>query len=150
MLKVFIADDHDTCRLALKLTILLVKKYEIVGEAASGKDLVEQIIEAAPDVAVIDLSLPDKNGFEIFQELRRRGIKTKVMIWTAHMDMRTVREAISLGVDGFLCKGATPAVMDAALGSVLEGRQWMDPAVSAEVEAVARQSIAKQPRAATA
>jgi DNA-binding NarL/FixJ family response regulator len=148
MLKVFIVDDHDTCRLALKLTVLLVKKYEIVGEASSGKDLVEQILEKAPDAAIIDLSLPGKNGFEVFQELRRRGCKAKVIIWTAHMDAKTVEEAIRLDVDGYLCKGARAALMEEALAAVLDGKKWIDPSVKTDL--LIRKSFEEHPRAVTA
>jgi DNA-binding NarL/FixJ family response regulator len=148
MLKVFIADDHDTCRLALKLTVLLVKKYEIAGEASSGKDLVEQILEKAPDVAIIDLSLPGKNGFEVFKELRGRDCRAKVIIWTAHMDKKTVDEAVRLGVDGYLCKGATTSVMAEALAAVLAGKKWIDPSVQGEP--VVRQRFKEHPSAATA
>jgi DNA-binding NarL/FixJ family response regulator len=72
MLRVFIADDHDTCRLALKLTVLLVKKYEIVGESSSGRKLVEEILEKDPDVAIVDLSLPHKNGFDVSRAEKKR------------------------------------------------------------------------------
>jgi DNA-binding NarL/FixJ family response regulator len=148
MLKVFIVDDHDTCRLALKLTVLLVKKYEIVGEAWSGKDLVEQILEKAPDVAIIDLSLPGKNGFEVFQELRRRGCRAKVVIWTAHMDAKTVDEAVRLEVDGYLCKGARPALMEEALAAVLDGKKWIDPSVRSDCQPL--KSFEERHRAVTA
>ena len=135
MLKIFIADDHDTCRLALKLTILLVKQFEIVGEASSGKHLAEEIILKAPDIAIVDLSLPGKNGFEVFKELQKKSCKTKVIIWTAHTDFTTVQEAISAGVHGYLCKGATVETMKAALAAVLDGKQWIDPSLTAEATA---------------
>lgn len=154
MLRVFIADDHDTCRLALKLTVLLVKKYEIVGESSSGRKLVEEILEKDPDVAIVDLSLPYKNGFEVFQELRRKGCRAKFIIWTAHMDAKTVEESIRLGVDGFLCKGATTDVMAKALSDVLAGNQWIDPGVQTQVvqavAAGAQQNYDKQSHAITA
>ena len=148
MLKVFIVDDHDTCRLALKLTVQLVKKYEIVGEASSGKDLVEQILEKEPDIAIIDLSLPGKNGFEVFQELRRRGCKAKVIIWTAHMDAKTVDEAVRLDIDGYLCKGARAALMEEALAAVLDGKKWIDPSVKTDSRTL--KSFEEHPRAVTA
>ena len=150
MLKAFIADDHDTCRLALKLTVLLTKQFEIVGEASTGRGLVEAIIAKEPDVAIVDLSLPSKNGFEVFDELRKNGSKTKVIIYTAHTDGQIVQEAIAAGVDGYLCKGAPIDVVKQALAAVVDGQQWIDPSVIRPTAGPRPSIFTKQPHAAMA
>lgn len=129
-MKVYLADDHEACRLGLKLTVLLDKTCEIAGEAASGVDLADKIDKSHADLALIDLSLPGKDGFQVLRELKRMGSKTKVIIWSAHDDIETVSSAVRSGVNGYLCKGCSMDVMRTAMKEVMNGQQWIDPSVA--------------------
>ena len=143
MLKIHIAEDHDLCRLALKLMLLTVKQYEIVGESKSGLNLAQEILRSQPDIAIVDLSLPGKDGFQVFQELKKLGSKIKVLIYSAHSDFETVSQAISLGIDGYLNKGASSEVLQAALSAIMNGQQWIGPQTDLSMPAI---SVCAAPR----
>jgi len=136
MLKVHIAEDHDACRLALKLTLLMSKQYEIVGESHSGHNLTQELLLSEPDIAIVDLSLPGKDGFQVFKELKKMGSTIKFVIWSARSDLETVSCAVRTGVNGYLCKDASAEVMKKALAAVMQGDQWIDPEVALPMPAI--------------
>ena len=103
-IKIFIADDHPIFRSGLSQLLNLEENIEIVGEAENGKQALAMIRETAPDVAVLDIDMPEKGGFEVAKELAAEHNKTEIIFLTMHKNETLFNAALNLGVKGFVLK----------------------------------------------
>jgi two-component system nitrate/nitrite response regulator NarL len=107
ILTVFIADDHPVYREGLTQNWKSVPQINVVGSAGDGKSALAAIRELKPDVAVMDLKLPELEGMEILETLFAEGAPTSILVLTAYMDSKTVFRAFTHGARGFLEKAAS-------------------------------------------
>ena len=104
MTRILIADDHEVVRSGLRSILETHSDWEVVAEAADGKEAIVKAVETKPDVAVIDYSLPLINGIEVTRQIRRRLPRTEVLIFTMHDNEELIDELLSAGAHGFLLK----------------------------------------------
>jgi DNA-binding NarL/FixJ family response regulator len=104
MTRVLIADDHEVVRAGLRHILSARPDLEIVAEARDGKEAVAKAIETNPDVAIVDYSLPLKNGVEVTREIRARSDKTEVLIFTMYDNDALVEQLLNAGARGYLLK----------------------------------------------
>jgi DNA-binding NarL/FixJ family response regulator len=105
-MRVFLCDDVSDMRLLMRLTLEEEPDLEIVGEADCGDSALEAIPEAAPDVAVVDLSMPGMSGLDLIPRVRRLAPSTGIVAYTALVSPRVEAQALACGADRFLKKGA--------------------------------------------
>lgn len=130
-MRVLICDDHTLIRAGLRRLVEAFDGVEVVGEAANADDVVIGTRDVMPDVVLLDLSMPGRNGFEALDELRRVAPDTAVVIMSMHDDTAHVREALARGARGFVVKEAAPAELEIALRAAVNGRTYLSPQVSA-------------------
>jgi DNA-binding NarL/FixJ family response regulator len=104
-LRVLVVDDHPAFRRALTSALRLVKEVEVAGEAGGGLAAAEQAEELAPDLVLMDMSMPDLDGIEAMRRIHAKQPDLPVIILTAHADAGIEREARKAGASGFLAKG---------------------------------------------
>jgi DNA-binding NarL/FixJ family response regulator len=92
MTKILIADDHDVVRSGLRALLSEQPNWQVVAEAADGKEAVAQVLKTAPDVAIVDYSLPVLNGVEVTRQIRQRSPGTEVIIFTMHDNNSLIHE----------------------------------------------------------
>jgi DNA-binding NarL/FixJ family response regulator len=97
MTRILIADDHDVVRSGLRSILETHFSWEIVAEAANGKEAITKALETKPDVAVIDYSLPLLNGIEATRQIRKREPHTEVLIFTMHDEEILIRNVLEAG-----------------------------------------------------
>lgn len=141
-MRVLICDDHTLIRAGLRRLVEAFDGVEVVGEAANADDVVIRTRDVMPDVVLLDLSMPGRNGFEALDELRRVAPDTAVVIMSMHDDTAHVREALARGARGFVVKEAAPAELEIALRAAFAGRVFLSPQVSAATLA----DVAARPR----
>lgn len=118
-MRVLVADDHTGFRHALITTLGLVNGLEVVGEASDGPEAVNLVASLAPDVVLMDLSMPGISGIEAMQEIHRTSPELPVFILTAHADPAIEREALARGAAGFIAKGGgLQELVDHLLGTM--------------------------------
>ncbi|WP_160669300.1 response regulator [Pseudarthrobacter sp. ATCC 49987] len=116
ILTIFIADDHPVYREGLAQNWKNVPQIKVVGSAGDGKSALAAIRELKPDVAVMDLQLPELNGMEVLETLFAEAAPTNILVLTAYMDSKTVFRAFTHGARGFLEKAASfDEITDAVL-----------------------------------
>ncbi len=106
-IRLLIADDHPVYRDGLARSCELVPQISVIGAVGDGRQAIELIEEITPDVAIIDLRLPEVDGLEVLDHINRISSPTKALVLTAYMDSNTVFRAISRGARGFLEKAAS-------------------------------------------
>jgi DNA-binding NarL/FixJ family response regulator len=133
--RLVIAEDHAILRDGLRSLLESRPEYEIVGEAADGREAIRCTDEFQPDLVLLDLSMPRTNGLEAIQEIKRVREQTRVLILTAHKSEEYVFAALKAGADGYVLKDAGSAELMAAVKSTLAGERFLSPSVATTVVA---------------
>jgi len=131
--RVLLADDHAVVRQGFRLILGSQPDLEVVGEAGNGREAVELALKLKPDVAVIDVSMPELNGIEATRRIVERLPQTRVLALSMHKDAVYVREILRAGARGYLLKDAVDTEFLNALRAVARGDGYLSPAVSAAV-----------------
>lgn len=132
-MRVLICDDHTLIRAGLRRLVESFDGIEVVAEAAGADEVVIRAREHGPDVILLDLSMPGRNGFDALTELRRVAPDSAVVIMSMHDDVAHVREALACGASGFVVKEAAPGELEIALRAAQAGRLFLSPQVSASM-----------------
>ena len=133
MIKVFIVDDHEIIREGLKQILLDEKDLEIVGEASNGVELFQKIYNAESDVILMDLNLPEKNGNELIKELKKKRVKSRVLVLTISPEQRYALKSFKAGAAGFIDKSSAVDDLVAAIHSVYETGRYLSPSFAEQV-----------------
>jgi DNA-binding NarL/FixJ family response regulator len=139
---VLLADDHPIFRQGLSQLIERQTDLRIVGEAAEGRTALELIEQLHPDVALLDLDMPELDGFAVALRVRQLELKTRIVILTMHKDELHFQRAIEVGVRGYIIKDSAITEVIDCLRTVAKGHDYFSPALSS---LLLRQSGRKQP-----
>lgn len=129
-IRVVIAEDHEQVRRALVDLIGRRPDMEVVGEAANGVEALERVELLCPDILLIDIRMPKMDGIKVLGVLRTRGIKTRVIVLSAHEDEAYVAEAMKRGADGFILKGLSLKSVVEAIVEVSRGKTFLSPEIT--------------------
>ncbi len=129
-IRVVIADDHALVRAGLRALLSAHPHLEIAGEAPDGVVVVEQCRRLAPDVVLMDLTMPGRSGISAIQDLRQTCPDTKVLVVTMHDDEAYARQALLAGAAGYVLKKSLATELLAAIQAVHEGRHHVAPALA--------------------
>jgi len=119
-IRICVIDDHEIVRQGLKELIKRLGDYEVSQEFDDGDHFLESLpLDPAPDMYILDYSMPHKNGIEVLQELEKMGGDYKVMLLTQHIDEHIIDDAYHHGARGFLHKNCTAADLKSAIDNIL-------------------------------
>jgi DNA-binding NarL/FixJ family response regulator len=133
MQRIFIVEDHTLLRAGLRALLSQDPDIEIVGEADNGRDAIRAIGTLAPNLVLMDLSMPGMNGIEAMQDIKRRNPKTRILVLTVHKTDEYIHESLRAGADGYILKDATHDELRVAIRSVLNGKTYLSPDISGKV-----------------
>ena len=143
-ISVFVADDHTFVREGLVQLLQLHSDLVVVGHSADGNDSLQRIVELRPDVAVLDITMPGRNGIEITAALRELELDVAVVILSMHSSPEYVLKALEVGAKAYLQKEAAAAEIVQAIRAVHAGRRYLGAQVAAvvadQLSATARKS----------
>ncbi len=131
MIRLGIAEDHTIVRWALREALGKADDIEVVGEAGTAAETLEMIKKERPDVLLLDISLPDRSGFDVLTEMRPLETAPLVVVLTWHTEPSYAARAIAAGAHGYLSKSVEPAELLAAIRAVSRGEQVIPPGVEA-------------------
>ena len=129
-IRVLLADDHAMMRDGLKALLGASQGISVVAEVSNGRDAVGQIQELKPDVAILDISMPDLNGIEATRMLRDKCPETRVLILSMHSNSELLFRALEAGAAGYILKEAAGAELEAAIREVHDGRRYLSRAIA--------------------
>lgn len=130
MVRILVADDHDVVRRGLREQLSSHDGWEICGEARNGREAVQMALKLSPDVAVIDLSMPELNGLEATRQIRRELPRTEVLIFTMHETEQLIREVLSAGARGYVLKSDAGRHLTSAVEALSHRRPFFTARVS--------------------
>jgi DNA-binding NarL/FixJ family response regulator len=127
---ILIADDHELLRRGLIAMVREQPGWEVVGEADNGRDAVAYAAQRQPDVAILDISMPELNGLEATRQILEASPETKVLILTMHDSEQVVRDVLDAGAQGYLLKSDAGRDMLAAVTALLQDRPFFTSKVA--------------------
>ena len=128
-IKIMIADDHSMIREGLKSLLELEGDIQVVAEAEDGVDCLEKLKICTPDVLLLDINMPRKNGLEVLQTLKSSKSKVKVLVLTVHNEVEYLMKAVDIGVDDYILKDSESAELKKAIFSIVEGENYIQPSL---------------------
>ena len=129
-LKILIVDDHAVVRRGVKALLETRRGWHVLAEAANGQEAVQETKKHKPAVVVLDISLPDINGFEVTRQLLKASPHSKVLILSMHQTEQAVRDALDAGARGFVFKSDLDRDLLNAVEMVAQGIQFLTPKAS--------------------
>ena len=127
--KVLIADDHAILRDGIRSLITRMKKMKIIGEATTGLEAIEKFEELKPDLLILDISMPDKNGMDVAKEILENAPEANIIILSMHDDEDYINRCLEIGVKGYVVKNESGNELELAIQSVLEGKNYFSSQV---------------------
>ncbi len=144
-IRVALIEDHDLTRVGIRTALQQRQEIDVVGEASNAADGMKLLETVHPDIAIVDIGLPDKDGIELTRELKsyqesQEGIPTKVLILTLRDSKEAVLAAFAAGADSYCMKDISFDNLLEALRVTYSGNAWIDPAIARIVLQQAQQT----------
>ena len=129
-IRVLLADDHAILREGVRALLRLADDIEVVGEAVDGSQAVEMARSLQPDVVLMDIAMPGLGGLEATLEMKKEGIRSRVLILSQYEDREYVRRLLKAGVSGYLLKKSAGAELANSIRAVARGGLVLDPEIA--------------------
>jgi two-component system, NarL family, response regulator DevR len=148
--RIVLVDDHEVVRLGLKSLLERHPQFDVVGEAGSAREAVEQVAALKPEVVLMDIRLPGTSGIEACEEIVSKFPGTRVIMLTSYADDEMLFSAIRAGASGYLLKQIGSDDLVKALEAVSRGEALLDPAVTQRVFQEVRRAVKEEEASAFA
>jgi len=130
LIRIILADDHAVMRRGLRLVLEQVKDFLVVGEASDGRDAVNLAESTRPNIAILDITMPNLNGIEAARQINAKQIGVSTIVLSMHADESFVLRALKAGARGYLLKESAESDLINAVRLVFEGKSFFSPTVS--------------------
>lgn len=129
-IKIILADDHAILRYGIRTFLSTANDIEIVGEAATGEECIKIFKEQMPDVCVLDIGMPGKNGIEVVEAIRSTDSSVKILILSMHSDEHILRKSLKAGINGYLSKNTPKKKILQAIRTVAGGEKVFSDSIT--------------------
>jgi DNA-binding NarL/FixJ family response regulator len=129
-LRILIADDHEFIRRGIRAVLEKQPNCEIVGEAADGREAVQLAATSLPDIAILDVTMPELNGFDATRQMLQENPNIKVLVLSMHESEQIVREVLASGARGYILKSDAGRDLLSAVDSLASGKPFFTSKVS--------------------
>lgn len=129
-IKVFLAEDHTIVRKGLRLLLDGQPDIEVVGEAANGREAVEQVEQLRPDIVLMDITMPELNGIEATVRIKKSLPEINILALTMYTNEEYIYQLLNAGASGYLDKNTAPTELLSAIKAVHRGDSFLSPTIS--------------------
>src|ERR1700681_355003 len=129
-LRILVADDHELVRRGIRGLLRARRGWTVVGEAVNGWEAIEKANRLKPDVAILDISMPDLDGLQATRQIRKAVPTTEVVVLTMHESDQMVRRVLDAGALGYVLKSDLATQLVKAVKDVSAGKQFLTPRIS--------------------
>ena len=124
-IKVMLTDDHILMREGIRQLLEFDGSIEVVGEASDGEECLQKLHIVKPQILLLDINMPKKNGIDVLKEIKAKGIPVKVLILTVHNEIEYLLKAVDIGVDGYILKDAESSELKKAIISIVNDESYI-------------------------
>lgn len=130
-INIAIVDDHSMIREGLKQLLELDGEIKVISEANDGLECLEMLQkQQIPDILLLDINMPQMNGIQVLEKIRREQIKVKILILTIHNEVEYLIKAVEIGIDGYVLKDSDISVLKKAIYAVNNGESYIEPSLT--------------------
>ena len=126
-INIVIADDHAMMREGIKRLLEFDGTMKVIAEAADGNECLSILSKIRPDILLLDINMPNKNGIEVLKEIREIDSELKVLILTVHNEVEYLVKAVDIGVNGYILKDSESTELKKAIISIISGENFIQP-----------------------
>lgn len=128
--RILIAEDHSMVREGLKFILSMTPNLEVIAETGDGCEAEKLALELCPDLLLLDIDLPSKNGFDVATRIKQCNTHIKILILTGNLNSHSVRNALALGVEGYVLKREDSNELMGAIQAVLAGKPYISQSIA--------------------
>lgn len=129
-IRILLADDHPLIRQGLRQAIESVPHFSVIAEAGDGQTALEQIVRLRPEIAVLDINMPQLDGFAVVRALREQRLPVEIIFLTAYRDRKFFDQALELGAKGYILKDSAITDIVTGIKAVAAGEHFTSPAMT--------------------
>ena len=122
-----LADDHVLIREGIRQLLEFDGTIEVIEEVNDGDECLEKLSNVMPDLLLLDINMPNKNGVEVLAAIRKRNLPIKVLMVTVHNEVDYLIKAVDIGVDGYIVKDSGSVELKKAINSIMNGENYIQP-----------------------
>lgn len=124
-IKVMLTDDHALMREGIKHLLEFDGSIEVIEEASDGIECLQKLEKIHPDILLLDINMPEMNGIEVLEELKRREDPLKVLILTVHSEVEYLVKAVDIGANGYILKDSGSSELKQAINVIMSGESYI-------------------------
>lgn len=132
-IKIMIADDHILMREGIRQLLEFDGNVEIIAEASSGIECLEKVFSINPDILLLDINMPEKNGLDVLREIKKTDLNIKTLILTVHNELEYLMSALDSGADGYIMKDSEFSELKRAIFLIMKGEKYIQPSLLPEL-----------------
>lgn len=128
-IKVMLTDDHALMREGIKHLLEFDGSIEVIEEASDGIECLQKLEKIHPDILLLDINMPEMNGIEVLEELKKREDPLKVLILTVHSEVEYLVKAVDIGANGYILKDSGSSELKQAIDVIMSGESYIQPSL---------------------
>lgn len=128
-IKVMLADDHALMREGIKHLLEFDGSIKVIEEASDGIECLEKLQKIKPDILLLDINMPDMNGIEVLEELKKRSNPVKVLMLTVHSEVEYLVKAVDIGANGYILKDSGSIELKQAISMIMKNDSYIQPSL---------------------
>lgn len=132
-IRILLVDDHQLVRKGLKALLDTRSDYEVIAEASNGFDALMLIRDTLPDLVLLDIMMPDRNGLEVANDIFQLPQRPRIILLTMCHLAEYINEALKLGIHGYVVKDAAPTELFSAIDTVMRNEIYLSPSISRQI-----------------
>lgn len=127
--KVMLVDDHALIREGIKQLLEFDGSIDVIEQASDGAECLEKLQHVQPDILLLDINMPNVNGIEVLEEIKKKNIPVKVLMLTVHSEVEYLVQAVDIGANGYILKDSGSEELKKAIQSVMDGDSYIQPSL---------------------
>lgn len=127
--KVMLVDDHALIREGIKQLLEFDGSIVVIEQASDGAECLEKLQHVQPDILLLDINMPNVNGIEVLEEIKKKNIPVKVLMLTVHSEAEYLVQAVDIGANGYILKDSGSEELKKAIQSVMDGDSYIQPSL---------------------
>lgn len=124
-IKIMLVDDHVLIREGIKQLLEFDGTMKIIEQAGDGEECLEKLKKVKPDILLLDINMPNVNGIDTLEEIKKRNLPVKVLMLTVHSEIEYLIKAVDIGADGYILKDSGSEELKKAIHSILDGESYI-------------------------
>lgn len=127
--KVMLVDDHALIREGIKQLLEFDGSIEVIEQASDGSECLEKLQHVLPDILLLDINMPNVNGIEVLEEIKKKNIPVKVLMLTVHSEVEYLVKAVDIGANGYILKDSGSSELKQAIDVIMSGESYIQPSL---------------------